>query len=537
MRKRSFTLVLTLLSFICILSCAKKGTVSGGPKDETPPVFLKALPPNYSTNFNQKEIKIYFDEYIKLKDPQKQIIISPPMDPKPEITPLGSANKYVKIKFLDTLIPNTTYSINFGESVTDNNEGNAFPFFKYVFSTGDQLDSLKISGLVQDAIDQKPDPFITVALYEINETYKDSLVFQEVPRYITSTLDSVTFELDNLRAGTYKLIALKDAVTNYKYEPKQDKIGFYEEVVTLPADTAKPFVINIFKEELEFRAVKPKQISKNEFYFGYEGNAENLKINILSDVPNNFETRIIADKEKDTLHYWFKPFFEADSLVFEVTNTKNFKDTLVARFKDQYKDSIVLNTNAKSILVLNEDFKLFSNTPFEKIDTEKITLTDKDSVTIPFTLNLNKDNNEAILKFEKKEDHNYNLELLPEAITDFVGNVNDSTYFNFRTKKLADYGAIFLTLENVASYPLVVHLTDEKGEVILEKTSKKEEIIVFDHLEPAKYLIRVIEDSNANGKWDTGNFLKGQQPESVSYYPETIEVRANWELKQTFNLE
>ncbi len=536
MNKRLNMLLSTLLLLIFVVSCAKKGSIMGGEKDETPPVFIKAFPPNFSTNFKAKEIRIYFDEYIKLKEAQKQIIVSPPMDPKPTITPLGGASKFIKIKFLDTLLQNTTYSINFGESIEDNNEGNAQPFFRYVFSTGDFLDSLYIKGTITDALKKQVEPNITVALYEVDDTYSDSLVFNTVPRYITNTLDSVGFNFYNLKKGKFKLIALKDQAGNYIYEPKQDKIGFYEEIVSLPEDTAKVFNINIFKETLDFKALLPKQVSKNEIMFPYEGEADSMRVKLLSNAPDTLKTRIIADKEKDTLHYWFTPFFEADSLVFEVSNSKNYLDTLVTRFKDQYKDSLQVSSSG-TILALNKNFTLSSNTPIDTIDEKRITLTDKDTLDVPFSIALDKALNEAELIFEKAENNRYSMTILPESILDFVGNTNDTISFKFITKKLADYGTIFLTLENVKTYPVVVQVTNEKEEVITEKIAENQETLTFDHLEPAKYYIRVIFDSNANGKWDPGNFLKGIQPEKVSYFPEAIDVRSNWEIKQTFILE
>ncbi len=537
MNKRLEMLLLTLVMLAFVVSCAKKGSITGGEKDETPPVFVKAFPPNFSTNFNKDEIRIYFDEYVKLKDAQKQIIISPPMDPKPTITPLGSASKYIKIKFEDTLLQNTTYSINFGESVEDNNEGNAYPFFRYVFSTGDFLDSLSIKGSVNNAIQKKIDPYMTVALYEIDENYSDSLVFNTVPKYITNTLDSTFFEFYNLKAGKYKLIAIKDAASNYLYEPKQDKIGFYDEIVTLPADTAKIFTIEIFKEVSEFKALLPKQVSKNEFIFPYRSEVDSMKINLLSDTPENFETLVFQDKEKDTLHYWFKPFFEVDSLVFEVTNSKNYRDTLVPRFKDQYKDSLQISTKFRSLLPLNENYVFYSNIPLDSINEQLISLKDKDTLDVPFSMQLDSVNNEAQLLFEKTESNSYTLQMLPEALKDFIGNVNDTISINFRTKKLTDYGIIFLTLQNVENYPVIVELTNEKDEVISERIATKEELITFDYLDPGKYYMRVIIDSNKNGIWDTGNFLKGIQPEEIKYFPDVIDVRANWELKQTFILE
>ncbi|WP_282079896.1 Ig-like domain-containing protein [Aquimarina algiphila] len=537
MSKRLNMVLLTLVSLLLVVNCAKKGSITGGPKDETPPVFIKALPPNFSTNFDRNEIRIYFDEYIKLNDAQKQIIVSPPMDPKPTITPLGVPSKYIKIKFIDTLLENTTYSINFGESIVDNNEENPNSFFRYVFTTGDFLDSLSVKGTISDAYQKEPDSYITVALYEVDENYSDSLFYKTVPRYITNTLDSIGFSLHNLKEGKFKLVALKDVSNNYLYEPKQDKIGFYEEIITLPEDTAKVFNLNIFKEILDFKALKPKQVSKNEFLFPYEGLLDSMNVKILSDIPDDYDTQVFPDKEKDTLHYWFRPFFEADSLIFEVTNSKNYRDTLVARFKDQYKDSLKLISSVKSSLEPNKNFTFSANTPLDSINESLISLTDKDTLDVPFSITLDKAKNEAQLIFEKTESNAYNLKLLPDAIKDFIGNVNDTVQFNFRTKKITDYGTIFLTLQNVKAYPVIVQITNDKEEVVSEKIAKSQETLVFEYLNPSKYFIRVIFDQNNNGKWDTGNFLKGIQPEEMRYFLEPIELRANWEIKQTFTLE
>ena len=133
MSKTLTNLIFLLVISLVFVTCANRGTPTGGEKDITPPIIIKSIPENYSVNFNVKEIKIYFDEYIKIRNLQKQLIISPPIDPEPEITPLGSASKYITIKLFDTLQPNTTYAFNFGESIVDNNEGNPYPFYRYVF--------------------------------------------------------------------------------------------------------------------------------------------------------------------------------------------------------------------------------------------------------------------------------------------------------------------------------------------------------------------------------------------------------------------
>jgi hypothetical protein len=171
--------LLFLLSFI---DCAKKGRPTGGALDTIPPVILKTSPENYSINFSENEMRITFDEYIKLKELQKNLLISPPMTYAPVITPL-STSKTLKIQLLDTLKENTTYSINFGKSIVDNNEANAYDYYKYVFSTGSYIDSLKLSGTVGDIKFPKTTEPMTVMLYEMTEDFNDSLIYTEKPGF------------------------------------------------------------------------------------------------------------------------------------------------------------------------------------------------------------------------------------------------------------------------------------------------------------------------------------------------------------------
>ena len=159
-----------VLMLIFIVGCAKRGTITGGEKDTLAPILTSSLPKKYGVNFKGKEVKLYFDEYIKLKDINKQLIVSPPMNEAPDISPNG-ASRFISIKIKDTLMPDTTYSFNFGQSIQDNNEGNPYQQFKYVFSTGSYIDSLSVEGTVRDALEQKVDNFVTIMLYEFNEKY------------------------------------------------------------------------------------------------------------------------------------------------------------------------------------------------------------------------------------------------------------------------------------------------------------------------------------------------------------------------------
>lgn len=174
---------LSILFFsLLVYSCAQRGRPDGGPLDEDPPKIVTERPPNFSNMFSEEELRIHFNEYIKLDDPRNQIIFSPPIEPRPEIMPMGLASKYVGIKFdLDSLQKETTYTINFGLSIEDNNEGNKFPFYKYVFSTGSYLDSLAIEGKLFQPENRVADEFISVLLYEIDTAFSDSVVYKKLP--------------------------------------------------------------------------------------------------------------------------------------------------------------------------------------------------------------------------------------------------------------------------------------------------------------------------------------------------------------------
>ena len=185
------------------MSCAKRGTITGGLKDTIAPTLKSSYPENYSVKFNSKKIKLTFDENVKIKNLNKQLIISPPMKNELLVLPT-TPTKTLTITINDTLQPDTTYSLNFGQSIADNNEGNPLNQFKYIFSTGDYIDSLALGGRIKDAHDKEAAAFVSIMLYEANEKFNDSTIYKENPRYITNTLDSLkTFRLENLKAGKY----------------------------------------------------------------------------------------------------------------------------------------------------------------------------------------------------------------------------------------------------------------------------------------------------------------------------------------------
>ncbi|MCW9038138.1 MAG: Ig-like domain-containing protein [Altibacter sp.] len=524
-------LILFLLSFV---QCAKKGTPSGGAKDTIPPVLLRAVPENFTTNFSEKEIRIYFDEYIKLKDLQKNLIISPPLKYQPIISPL-STSKYIKITLTDTLLENTTYSFNFGKSIVDNNEENSFDYYKYVFSTGAYIDSLTVSGKVEDVLLGKAETPTTVLMYEANEAFKDSLIFSEKPMYITTTRDSTnTFELTNVKEGNYILLALKDSNNDYIFQPKTDKIGFADNVISVPKDTS--YTLRLFKEIPAYRLERPKHESKQHIIFGFEGVIDSLTIDLLSTVPSDFKSTMYKDPKSDTLHYWFKPAVAGDSLVFLAKN-KTVVDTMTLRLKNLYKDSLTVNALNTGTQVPQDSLLLQTNTPLAALKLEEISVFNSDSISIPVTGRLNKRNNQIALFFPKTEEQTYTISVLPGAITDFYDKENDSLSYIVRTKAASDYGTLRLTVQNVPPQPIIVQLVNNKFQVVREWPLGEDHTVYFDYIPPAVYYIRLIYDENANGKWDTGSFLDRRQPEKVVYYPSPLEILVNWSLNETFTLE
>jgi len=529
----SFNKILILLAVIfTFVNCAKRGRPTGGEKDLTAPILISASPSQESTQFSAKKIKIYFDEFIKLKDANKQLIVSPPLKSTLDIIPVGTASKILTIKITDTLKKNTTYTINFGNSIVDNNEGNQLKSFKYVFSTGSYIDSLKLKGSVYDALSRKTDEDVIVMLYEIDSTFKDSIIYKEKPMYVTSTLDSTNFELTNLKEGKYLALALKQNNKNYIYNPKQDKIGFLKDPINLPTDTV--LNIPIFKEEIPFKFIKAIQTSKGHIYFGYEGDGKDLKIKLLDEILNDsITTQTVFEKDKDTLSFWYKPF-KIDSLQFEVRNL-NFIDTVTVRTKSTKQDTLILKSNYSTLNPL-DTFAINANIPIQKIDISKITVFNKDSIAVPFTTEIDSYKKNLSLLFKNEFDNQYKINLLPETIFDVFGNTNDTIVYSVKTKKIEDFGAINFQVSNVNS-PVIIQLITDKEEVVVFERISQDQTVSFKYLPPKKYRVRAIFDDNNNGIWDTGNYLLKRYPEKILYLDTEFELRANWDLNEIFTLK
>jgi hypothetical protein len=523
---------------ILIVGCAKRGSITGGLKDTIPPVLKMSFPRNLSTEFSSKSIKLTFDEYVKLKNVDKQLIISPPLSKKPQILPV-TASKSITINFLDSLQTNTTYSLNFGQSIEDNNEGNPYPQFKYIFSTGKFIDSLSIQGTIMDALEKKPSSSTTIMLYEMNEKFTDSAVYKNNPNYIAYSLDKdSSFKIENVKAGKYCMLALEDKSANYRFDPKTEKIGFINNYITIPNDSI--FEIKLFKETNKTKFYQPVQSADCSAIVGYEGVINDAKLTLKrgQEVVPSLITKI---PKKDSLQIWFKPFEMEKSTIDSLhltCATIDYSKDFTFNIKNQKHDSLSISAISNKILPLNEDFLLRTNLPLSKIDETKFRLFNKDSTAVPFKLEYDELNLTLKLIFEKEPLEKYTLIVPVGTISDFIGQTTSKILtFNCETKNTSDYGNLRLDLENVSQFPLIIELTDKDGQIKYSTYSENASQIEFNLIEPALYTLRLIYDDNKNKVWDSGNYLKKKQPERVVYFPKDIDVRANWDVQQTFILK
>ena len=525
---------LLVCSLALLVSCARRGRPEGGPKDFDKPIMVKADPDFMSLYFEEDEIKIYFDEYVKLKDVSSELIVSPPLQYPVEISPLGSPSKKITIKLKDTLQEDATYTFNFAQSIVDNTEGNVLDNFKYIFSTGDYIDSLMVNGPIKDAFDLEMIENPTIMLYPVNDAYTDSVIFLEKPTYVGGTIDSLNWEVTNIKDGTYRLVALNDARKNYKFDPKEDKIAFYPEFINIPGDSI--FKLILFKEILPFKTVsRPKDVSKGHIIIGFEGDSEDVKIRVLSDVPNDFKSFYAKDIKTDTLNYWFNNY-DKDTLVMEVSKNQ-FIDSIKIVVNEEEIDSMKLAFSSKGTLHLRDTLKLGSTVPIMKIDTSKFHLLDKDSIKVPFILKLNPNKVIIDFEFQKELQQKYRLFIAPGGIEDILGVQNDTVKTSLRTGKTSDYCSLFLTVQNIEKFPVIIDLIDDRGELVGRKYATEPREYEFTRLKPARFMVRIIYDENGNQAWDTGNFLKKLQPEKVFYLSNIIEAKANWEVNETLIIE
>ena len=546
-----------LLICTLIYSCAQVVAPSGGKKDVTPPRVVKYLPDSASLNFKSRFIVIFFDEFIQLKDLNNQLIISPPVETTPDIK---VKNKTLTIDFdkNEILKPNTTYSISFRNALQDIHENNPVENFKYIFSTGNFIDSLIVKGKIENAFDHKTEKGALVMLYS---DFSDSVIYKIKPDYFAKTNADGTFQINNIRKSSYKLHVLKDANANYKYDSEGESVGFIDALIDLPEE--KNILIELFQEPVKKLFLKKVAYnSYGKFIFIFNKTADSIQIKPLNHTFNTNDVILEYSNNKDTLNYWFRNI-EKDSLLLQINSGSRIIDT--AEFKLIKKEDALKNKRSplQFKLVsspagnlnfdLNADFKIVFNNPLDSVlfndvknkeiqlfedtvlikDYKNLTYVQESATTILIKRKeLTKEGDYSLKPLILKENTNYRLFIPPGTFTDFFGLTSDTLNIALKTREEKFYGSMKLTIdipETSGNY--IVQLMDEKENPVRIKNIQKSETLLYEYLYPKKYKLKIIYDSNNNNKWDTGNLLQKQQPEKVIYNAEPVNIRPNWDLE------
>jgi hypothetical protein len=543
------------IAFILLLqSCANIIAPVGGPDDKTPPQLdsLKSTP-NLLTNFEKRPIHLTFQEWIKLVDVGQQVIISPPLQKKPDISLKG---KTVTVTFdKDELLrENATYTINFGKSIRDLSAGNEASDLRFVFSTGPVIDSLQISGTVIDAYTLQP---IENALVMLYENLADSVVRKEKPFYFARTDKAGNYKIENVRADTFKVFSLVDANLNYLFDQPNEFIGFLNEPVIVNDTTTNRFNFKLFEQPGDLR-VKSTEL-KN---FGNGSITLNQTPDSLEWTFSPVLSNSLSFLIKDSLVFWYNMDTVRQWNIYLRQDT-SFYDTLKVKpgSKGDYLKEHPLtvlgssNKKAKGKMRSNDEvepvsvkqvipavaqnplkpFKIQMVHPITKIDTglfilRKDTLEDK----IPFTLSIDSIDKQAVyLDGKWEESTTYNLLVLPEAMTDFFDQKNDSLEFSFNVKERKDFGNLVLKFSELdSSKQYLVYLSDKSGAEVAKYviSGTKDYKAELKALNIGPYIVRMVDDENFNKRWDPGNYELKIQPEPI--HLQSIEqLRANWDLE------
>lgn len=551
-------LFLTLL----LAGCAKIVTPVGGPKDTTPPKIVKENPANHSTMFNSKSIKITFDEFVVLNNPNQTVIVSPPLEKNPE---LNISGKSVIIRLPDSLKSNTTYNIVLSETIKDFTEGNPVPIYTYDFSTGSYIDSFMLSGTLKDAVSLNAAKSIYVFLYDQDI---DSLPTSVRPTYLTKTNGNGNFTFSNVKPGSYKVFALNDINNNLIYDLPNESIAFLTDPVeawgkpvadTLEEnknseanqqtpDSEEEIKLALFTER-DSNQVLSKYINTTEnlYVFPYKTDFKSFSARHLNGQELNY-FQIISNNQDSV--YWYLKEAITDTALYEFTTDGHHLDTVkIIPFKKNAKGiGSRRKTNEKSAL--------------------SVSLSNKENIYQPLTLNFSypvkpgqfdiiiykllKSGNDTIVKtvqipdsFVKSLPIDYNFEeklpysifIRDSVIWGYNGLTNDTIKARFTTKTEKDYGNLLINY-SVAdpSCQYIVFLQNNKGNTIQQHIISAKQSVTYAHLDPGSYKIKVIKDRNNNGRWDTGDYGLKIQPEEIFFFDKPINIRGYWDIEEDFEL-
>lgn len=588
---KSLYYIFIIIAAAVMYSCANIGNPSGGPIDKTPPIFMRSNPTPNAVNVKDRKIEIFFDEIVTLKDPSTKIIVSPAQTEMPRMSALG---RKVTVELVDSLLPNTTYTIDFSNSIQDNNEGNAIDNFAFAFSTGSVIDSMRVSGYVLDSRTLEPMQSVVVGL---QSNLADSAFHKEKLQRVALTNDRGQFTIRNVSPGSYHIFALKDLDRDYKFGNPTEDIAFLDSIIvpsigsreaadtvyndlneidtimraTRPAYFPNDILLSMFNEDRKSQYLANNlRVDSTRISLTFAAASDTLpSLSIVgrNDVPDQWYT-LERSQTNDTLTYWIRPphLVSADTLMVATTylrtdtasNLSWGTDTLKFTFqrqkakkkkKNEETDSLEqirfmeLHPLANGTQEVYAPLLLQTGTPIERYSREAFHLQRKlqnDTTFYPAEIKsialrdstLNR--RDLMLKVDWEPGAAYTLAVDSLAITDIYGLQTKPLKVDFNVRKMEEYGNIVFNIPAVRD-SAIVELLDGTEKIVLRAPVKNHRAELLNLL-PGKYYARLFIDRNGNGKYDTGNYDMHLQPEETVYYPGAINLKKNWDVEQTWDI-
>lgn len=532
MKKSHHYIYFLLATTIVGLSCAVIKMPTGGPPDETGPVVITggASTPNKQVFFDEREIVLEFNEWIKVSNTAKEIFVSPPLDYPLQVSDRG---KKVILEFneKEVLKENTTYQISMGKAIKDLTAGNEMEDYTFLFSTGAQLDELSISGSVIDEITQKPQRDIVVVLYD---NLSDTAFTTTKPFYLTRTDKEGAFTLQNLRSDTFQIFALKDDNVSYTYDQPGEMVGYIDSfLVLMPEDSISGITLELFDEEDD-----PLLVEAREYHNGL------IKVTYLP-VPRNPNIRFLDEDlepglmeiKNDTIFYWHKEV-AADSLMIEISFDGRADTTKVRRGKKTMNE-VMLEPKTRTLdIEKNDTIFLEWNKPLVMDNKEAIRscLRISDTSGVRLIKEVGIDQRRLwVLSDSLKHKHRYSLNMDSACIYDWYDQHNlDSVAVSISTIDPETLGTINLEIEKTDSLSYIMEILSGK-DVIDKRYIAEPEKITLLKMKSGKYSVKLTQDSNGDGRWTSGNLKEKRRSEktkSVDLEP----LKAGWELEATINI-
>lgn len=588
---KSLYYIFIIIAAAVMYSCANSGNPSGGPIDKTPPIFMRSNPTPNAVNVKDRKIEIFFDEIVTLKDPSTKIIVSPAQTEMPRMSALG---RKVTVELVDSLLPNTTYTIDFSNSIQDNNEGNAIDNFAFAFSTGSVIDSMRVSGYVLDSRTLEPMQSVVVGL---QSNLADSAFHKEKLQRVALTNDRGQFTIRNVSPGSYHIFALKDLDRDYKFGNPTEDIAFLDSIIvpsigsreaadtvyndlneidtimraTRPAYFPNDILLSMFNEDRKSQYLANNlRVDSTRISLTFAAASDTLpSLSIVgrNDVPDQWYT-LERSQTNDTLTYWIRPphLVSADTLMVATTylrtdtasNLSWGTDTLKFTFqrqkakkkkKNEETDSLEqirfmeLHPLANGTQEVYAPLLLQTGTPIERYSREAFHLQRKlqnDTTFYPAEIksialrDSTLSRRDLMLKVDWEPGAAYTLAVDSLAMTDIYGLQTKPLKVDFNVRKMEEYGNIVFNIPAVRD-SAIVELLDGTDKVVLHTPVKSHRAELLNLL-PGKYYARLFIDRNGNGKYDTGNYDMHLQPEETVYYPGAINLKKNWDVEQTWDI-